>query len=85
MRYHPCMGQLLVRNVPDETIAALRAKAAHNGRSMEAELREMLRALADPAPTLRNWLAEADQLREETRGRGGASSQQVLREERDAR
>jgi plasmid stability protein len=36
------MGQLLIRNVPDETIAAFKQKAELNGRSLEQELRELL-------------------------------------------
>ena len=36
------MGQLLIRNVPDETIATFKQKAELNGRSLEQELRELL-------------------------------------------
>ena len=41
------MGQLLIRNVPDETIAAFKQKAELNGRSLEQELRDVL---TDAAP-----------------------------------
>jgi plasmid stability protein len=37
------MRQLLVRGVEDGVVAALRARAARNGRSVEAEHRELLR------------------------------------------
>lgn len=37
------MGQLLVRRIEDRVVAALRARAARNGRSLEAEHRELLR------------------------------------------
>ena len=74
-----------MRNVPDEAIAALKAKAASNGRSMEAELREMVKGLAPSRPRLSDLLEEADRLRAETVGRGGLTSEQILREERDAR
>jgi len=37
------MGVLTVRNIPDEEIAALRVLAAERGRSMEAEVRELIR------------------------------------------
>jgi antitoxin FitA len=37
------MRQLLVRRVEDRVVAALRARAARNGRSLEAEHRELLR------------------------------------------
>lgn len=84
MRYHPRMGQLLVRNVPDDAIAALKLRAAGNGRSMEGELREMVKSLTLVRPRLSDFLAEADRLRIETIGRGGTSSEEILREERDA-
>jgi hypothetical protein len=37
------MATLTVRNIPDEDLAALRVQAAMHGRSMEAEVREMIR------------------------------------------
>lgn len=43
------MGTLTVRNIPDEDLAALRVLAAERGRSMEAEVREMIR-LSVPRP-----------------------------------
>jgi antitoxin FitA len=36
------MGQILVRNVPDETIAALKGRAKANGHSLEQEIRNLL-------------------------------------------
>jgi plasmid stability protein len=44
------MATLTVRNIPDEDFAALRVRAATHGRSMEAEVREMIRrpALEEP-------------------------------------
>jgi plasmid stability protein len=41
------MGQLTVRDVDDALIAALKARAAANGRSMEAEHRQLLREALD--------------------------------------
>jgi plasmid stability protein len=37
------MKQLIVRNVGDETVRALKQRAARHGRSAEAEHREILR------------------------------------------
>ena len=37
------MGQLLVRDLDDEVVAELKRQAAANGRSAEAEHREILR------------------------------------------
>ena len=44
------MAQLLVRNVDEETVARLKARAAAHGRSVEAEHREILRAALDDDP-----------------------------------
>jgi antitoxin FitA len=38
------MAQLVVRNVPDETVKALKRRAARNNRSAEQEHREILEA-----------------------------------------
>lgn len=37
------MAQLIVRNLPDELVAALKRRAARNQRSAEEEHREILR------------------------------------------
>ena len=36
------MGQVLIRNVPDDTINSYKQRAELNGRSLEQELRELL-------------------------------------------
>lgn len=36
------MGQVLIRNLDDEVIAAYREAAARNQRSLEAELRDLI-------------------------------------------
>lgn len=43
------MRQLLIRDVDDETIAALRMRAELHGVSLEQEVRDIIRAAA-PAP-----------------------------------
>ena len=43
------MGQVLVRNLDDSVIEALRGKAAKRGVSLEAELREVLTRAAKPS------------------------------------
>lgn len=48
------MATLTVRDLDDELKAQLRVRAAHNGRSMEAEVRQILRdALAAGPPPAR--------------------------------
>ncbi|MBI2318920.1 MAG: DNA-binding protein [Betaproteobacteria bacterium] len=47
------MGQLIVRNVEDEIIQALKMRAAQKRRSAEAEHREILREALGPRRTRR--------------------------------
>ncbi len=47
------MAILNIRNLPDETHARLRVRAAMAGRSMEAEAREILNAACDALPSER--------------------------------
>lgn len=47
------MAILTVRNVPDEVHRALRLRAAENGRSTEAEVREILASVVKPQERLR--------------------------------
>lgn len=42
------MAMLTVRNLPDELHRALRVRAARRGRSMEAEVREILQSAVSP-------------------------------------
>jgi plasmid stability protein len=58
------MGQLTVRDVDDAIIAALKARAAANGRSMEAEHRLLLReALTADRAAIEDFKAAAARLR----------------------
>jgi len=43
------MPAVTIRNLPEETHRALRVRAAHNGRSTEAEIRDILEASVRPA------------------------------------
>jgi len=42
------MAMLTVRDIPDEVHRALRARAAQHGRSMEAEVRNILKSAIRP-------------------------------------
>lgn len=78
------MAQLLVRNVDEETVAWLKARAAAHGRSVEAEHRDILRqARAASAPA--DFWDRAARLRAETEGRRLTPSEVLLREARDER
>ena len=61
------MGQVLIRELPDEVVARLKARAAAEGRSLEAHLRIVL----DEASRLDRaaFIAIADAIAERTRGR----------------
>lgn len=49
------MSDLLIRNIPEETKAALQDRAAKNGRSQQAEALSILEAsLENPS---RSWIA----------------------------
>lgn len=77
-------GNLHVRNLDDELITRLKRRAARNGRSTEAEHREILRqALATEAePSFDKLAAE---LRKLTRRRKQTPSEVLLREGRGER
>ena len=42
------MAAVTIRNISDETHRALRARAAHHGRSTEAEIRDILESAVRP-------------------------------------
>lgn len=44
------MAQLIVRNLPEELVRALKLRAAEHNRSAEEEHREILRAALQPSP-----------------------------------
>jgi plasmid stability protein len=78
------MGNLLVRDVSDDLVAQLKARARANGRSAEAEHREILRrALSDDDGARFEELAA--QLRALTAGRRQTPAEDLLREMRGER
>jgi plasmid stability protein len=52
------MAQVLIRNVPDETIDSFKQKAELNGRSLEQELRDLLERNRPLTPAERVALSE---------------------------
>ena len=75
------MGQVIVRNLDDETIGALKSRAAMHGNSLEQELRGILAQAAKPGPTER--LALADEIRAMTPGKRQRNSTALVREDRE--
>ena len=78
------MGQVIVRNLDDGVIAALRARAARQERSLEAELRVILeRAATERVVDIAEARARADRIRRGLEGRHHSDSAELLREDRD--
>ena len=53
------MATLTIRQLDEKTKTQLRVRAAHHGRSMEEEAREILRSALSSVPTAKRNLAEA--------------------------
>lgn len=81
------MATLTVRDVEEKTVRALKKRAARHARSLEAELREILRRAAADARL--DFLAEAKRISALTppgrRQTPGADLLRELRHERDGR
>jgi plasmid stability protein len=75
------MGQVSVRNLDDETIAALKLRAAMHGNSLEQELRGILVRAARLWPKER--LARADEIRAMTPRKRQSNSTALVREDRE--
>ena len=57
------MATLTIRQLDEKTKTRLRVRAAHHGRSMEEEAREILRSALTASPGVKGNLAEAIQRR----------------------
>jgi len=76
------MANLTIRNMEDSVVERLKEKAAQGGRSLEAELREVLRQAAH-RKTRAELLAAADRIAAMTPNTPQTDSVQLLREDRD--
>ena len=77
------MAQLLVRNLPDHLVHALKERAAKHGRSAEAEHRAILEE--NLKPPAEDFWERARRMREQTRGLNLSDSTEIIREWRDKR
>jgi plasmid stability protein len=78
------MGQLIVRNLDDRVIDALKARAARRERSLEAELRVILeRAAAERVVDIAEARARAERISRALEGRSHSDSAVLIREDRD--
>jgi antitoxin FitA len=75
------MGQVLVRDLPDEVIERLKAKAAAEGRSLEGYLRLVLEHASGLDRD--EFLALADAVAETTRNRAQTDAAELIRTSRD--
>ena len=75
------MGQVLVRELPDEVIERLKAKAAAEGRSLEGYLRLVLEQASGLDRD--EFLALADAVAETTRDRTQTEATELIRASRD--
>lgn len=78
------MANLHVRNLDDDLVDKLKVRAAENGRSVEAEHREILKRALDDARCLTFEEASA-KLRAATTGRKHTPSEVLVREGREDR
>ena len=75
------VAQVLVRDLPDEVVERLKARAAAEGRSLEAHLRIVLE---DASHLGRDeFLAVADSIAETTRDRPQSDATELIRASRD--
>jgi len=77
------MAQLLVRDVPQDIVEALKRRAAEHGRSAEAEHRIILETAL--CPNRDGFWERAAKLREKTRGRNLTPSEELVRQARNER
>jgi plasmid stability protein len=78
------MSDILVRDVPDEVVSALKERAARNGRSLQREVMLILEGSTKEEARRRAALAAADEIRNRlaASGRTFGDSVEDLREDR---
>lgn len=75
------MAQVLVRELPEEVVERLKAKAATEGRSLEAHLRLVLQEASELDRD--EFLALADAVAATTDGRAQTDATELIRSSRD--
>jgi plasmid stability protein len=74
------MRQLLIRDVEDEVIEALKERAKRNQRSLQGELKLIVTQAAQATRVDPALIARIDALRNKLKGRKHTSSVKLLRE-----
>ena len=76
------MGNLTVRNLDDGVIARLKAQARQNERSLEGEIRHVLKREVSRPRRAAEFFARADELAATTVGTRQTDSAVLIREDR---
>ena len=80
------MAQILVRDLKEKTVKALKARAKRNGRSLQAEAKMILEgAPEEPKLSMEEARNLADEIRAGFNGRRFSDSAEIIREARDSR
>jgi plasmid stability protein len=74
------MAQVLVRDLRADVVARLKARAKRNGRSLQAELKQILQAASSQSAV--DARALADRIRRELAGRAHSDSTGLLAADR---
>jgi plasmid stability protein len=79
------MAQVVIRNIDDEVVECLKARAAAEKKSLEQKLRDVLTEAARPSRA--EVLAEVDRIRAMTPPRppDAPLAEDLIREDRDSR
>lgn len=77
------MAQMLIRNLSDEAVGHIKRRAQGNGRSAEAEARDILEREAQAAKA--EWWRKISEIRKLTEGKNLGDSTGLIREDRDSR
>ena len=75
------MAQVIVRNLPDDVVARLEARAARKRHSLEEELRDIL--IEASRPSRAELIAEVERIRAMTPRRLDIDLTDLIREDRD--
>jgi len=75
------MAQILVRNLPKEVVDRLKERARSEGRSLEAEVRNILQR--ETGINMEGFAEEMRKFRERWKGRKFSDSAALIREDRE--
>ena len=77
------MAQVLIRDLDDEVVKALKKRAEQNHRSLQRELKAIITEAARPRRIDPKLLARIDALRNSLKGRIHGDSVDLIRKERE--